>query len=121
MAVRAKRLRRWSLGLALSAAVLYAGWWALCEWVFYPSLGYHVEAEFAEAPPDDEALRAWLRRQPGAAVAHVTRAPSGPVTRVRVLLIMSRNLHGRPPLPDFDRGCAELGYRGQVAPFRDVP
>ena len=114
------RATRGLLVAATVGALVYAGWWALCEWAFFASVGYNVEAEFAKVPPDDEALRAWLRSQPGVAVVGVNRTNSGRTTRIQALVITGQNFHYKPPFPDIERGCAELGYRGRVAPFRDV-
>ena len=51
-------------------------------------------------------------------IVRVSRTES--TKTVQVNLIMSRNFHDRPPFPDVERACAELGYKGQVARFRDT-
>jgi hypothetical protein len=113
-----KTVLRWLLACGAVVALLYAGWWSLCEWYLFASIGYEVETEFAELPPDDVALEAWLKQQPGVAVVGVSRAESRKA--VRINLIMSQNLHYRPRFPDVEKACEELGYRGQIAPFRDT-
>ena len=115
---RAKTVFCWLLACCAVAALLYAGRWYLCESVLYASIGYEIEAEFTELPPDDAALEAWLRRQPGVTVVGIQRKGVGKTLDVAV--IMSQNLHHKPPLPDVEKACAEFGYRGQAAPFRDT-
>ena len=59
---RTKTALRWTLACGALVALLYASWWSLCEWYLFASIGYEVEAEFAELPPDDEALTEWLNQ-----------------------------------------------------------
>jgi hypothetical protein len=108
---------RWLLACGAVVALLYAGWWLLCEWYFGPPVRYEVVAEFAELPPDDAALQAWLKQQPGVAVVIVSRPEP---KKVVIHLLMSQNLHDKPPFPDVEKACAELGYKGQVERFRDT-
>ena len=99
------------------SAVLAALW---CGLHFVPAdFAYTVEAEFAAVPADDERLEEWLRSQPGFYLAHVERQPIGNRWRLVVTFGMSRDGWGHPPLPDLEGKCAELGYRGQGARFRD--
>lgn len=99
------------------AAVLWAAWHGLHS--IPASIGYEVEADFAEVPPDDGALEAWLRSHPGVWSASVSRHPVGGRTRLWVLVGMTRDGFGRPPFPDLGGACADFGYRGQAGPFHD--
>ena len=118
MSRRTKSVLRWLLACGAVVALLYAGWWYLCESVLYASIGYEVEAEFAELPPDDTVLTEWLKQQPGVINVGVDR-PKSP-KELRVFVLMSQNLHRKPPFPDLEKACAERGYRGQVTRFRDT-
>ena|SRR5262245_45910221 len=118
MSRRTKKAVRWLFAFAVVAAMLYVGWWSLCEFVFHASIGYEVEAEFAELPPDDAALEAWLKQQPGVLIVEVTRIESRKA--IRIFLLMGQNLHYKPPVPNLEQACAELGYRGQRDRFRDT-
>ena len=120
MSPRTKKAVRWLLAFAVVAAMLYVGWWYLCS-SLYASIGYEVEAEFAELPPDDTALQAWLKQQPGVIPTLTYVQRTGPSKKVlQVNVVMSRNLLGEPPIPDLEKTCAELGYRGQRDRFRDT-
>jgi hypothetical protein len=98
-------------------ALAAAAWYGLS--LIPVDFSYAVEAEFAEVPPDDHQLQEWLRTQPGVWHASVQRRPSGPRTRVVVLLGITRDGWRRPPFPDLDGKCAALGYRGPAGPFCD--
>jgi hypothetical protein len=102
--------------MAVLTAALAAGW----AWLMSlpASLGYTVEAEFTELPPDDTALENWLLSQPGVASAFVGQRAGDPKVLV-IHLLMTRNSWGQPPLPDFEAKCEELGYRGREGRFRD--
>jgi hypothetical protein len=112
-------VRRALVSIVVFAAVGTAGWYGL-HWV-PADYSYGLEAEFADAPPDDEALAAWVRLQPGVHLAHARREQVGDRWRVVVILGVTRNGWGQPPLPDLDDATAELGYRGQAGRFRDSP
>lgn len=109
------RFKKPLIALAVVAAVLTAAWAGLKS--IPASLGYDVEAEFSEIPPNDDALEEWLRTQPGVVRAFVGQREGEPKVLV-VSFIMVRNGWG-PPLPDLDAKCDELGYRGRVGRFRD--
>src|SRR5262249_32657727 len=101
---------------------------AAAAWVglrFIPaSFGYAVEAElvsFASLPADDHRLEEWLRAQPGVVphTVHVRREPARHPNRLVVIFTMVRDGWGRPPFPDLEAACDELGYAGRVGRFRD--
>jgi hypothetical protein len=110
------RYKKLSIGIVAVAAVVIAGWAGLKS--LPASLGYVVEAEFAGFPPDDTALEEWLRAQPGVAVVFVGHRQNEPKVLV-VHMIMTRDGWGRPPFPDLESKCDELGYRGRVGRFLD--
>jgi hypothetical protein len=114
-----KTVLRWLLACGAVAALLYAGWWSLCEWYVVIPFGYSIEAEFAELPPDDEALKAWLEQQPGVTrVFAITRGEARKT--IKIDLLMEQNAHYKPRFPDVEKACAELGYKGRVERFRDT-
>lgn len=84
-----------------------------------PSVGYALCAEFTTLPSDDAALEQWLRDQPDV-VGHTVRVERSGAT-LSLFWIMSQDFLGDGRLPHVDAKCAELGYAGQVAPFRDCP
>ena len=79
-----------------------------------PSISYSLLATFEEMPADDVELQRWLEDQPGVYRAVVTRRDE----RLEIVFGMSRDLTGRPPLPDFEGNFERLGYRG-LSEFRD--
>ena len=103
------------LGIALALI-------ALCIYIstIPASYGYTVEAQFSKLPPNDTELKDWLARQPGVIdrTIHIKRSNGG---KVRILLIISRNVWGNPPFPDLDAACESLGYSGPNHEFKDVP
>jgi hypothetical protein len=99
---------------AIVGTVLAASAWAGLKSI-PASMGCSVWAEFKSLPPDDSALESWLKSQPGVAVVLISRGSK----RVEVDFIQVRDGWGRPPLPDLDTKCDELGYRGRVGSFRD--
>ena len=110
------RYKPFLIAFALIAAILAGGWACL---KFLPaSLGYTVEAEFADFPPDDTALEEWLRRQPGVVKAFVGQREGEPGVLV-IDVLMVRNGWGDPPFPDLETKCDELGYHGRAGRFRD--
>jgi hypothetical protein len=104
------------IGLVVLGGALTAVWVGLKS--IPATLIYSVEAEFAEMPADDKALEEWLRTQPGVAKAIVGQREGEPRVLV-VWLIMVRDGWGRPPFPDLEAKCDELGYRGRAGRFRD--
>ena len=110
------RYRQALIVFAILVAVLVGGWAWLMS--LSASLGYEVEAEFTDFPPDDTALQDWLRSQPGVVTACVGQRASEPKVLV-VCFLMTRNGWGYPPLPDLETKCDDLGYRGRVGRFRD--
>jgi hypothetical protein len=86
----------------------------------HASLGYTVESQFAQLPPNDSQLTAWIQSQPGilARTVHVERVGSDGKT-IRVFFLQSRNLAGEPPLPDLDTACNRVGSAAPVHGFRD--
>jgi hypothetical protein len=110
-------MRRLVSVTVILGAALAAAWWGLH---FVPAdLAYEVEAEFTALPANDGPLEDWLRNRPGVYLAHVQRQPVRGSWRLVVVFGMTRNGWGRPPLPDLEGKCAELGYRGQKGRFRD--
>ena len=81
----------------------------------YADIGYTVMAQFATMPKDDSGLRHWLHAQPGVALAWTCRTNR----TLKVFVLMTRNLSGRPRIPDLSAGCVALGYTGQDSGFRD--
>ena len=75
------------------------------------SIFYDVAAHYTHMPSDDQALKAWIKSQPGvvARTVHVERKGD----ELRVTFIMSQTVFGRqPPFPKqglLDT-CASLGY-----------
>src|SRR5262249_23677898 len=87
---------------------------------FVPAdFGYELEADFTDLPRDDGALEGWLRNQPGIYYAWIERNPIGGQWGRVVSFGTPRDSGGRPPLPDLESKCAELGYQGQKGRFRD--
>ena len=112
-------VRRLLLAVTVLAALGVAGWYGL-HWV-PADFSYGLETEFATVPPDDEALAAWIRSQPGVYSAHVQRVRAGNSWRLEVIFGITRNGWGQPPLPALDAAAAEFGYRDAAGPFRDSP
>jgi hypothetical protein len=73
------------------------------------SIGYEVEADFRSMPKGDEALTKHLLAEPGMTRVVVGTRAGEPNTLV-VIFVIVRNSWGRPPLPDIDAICRELGY-----------
>jgi hypothetical protein len=111
-------MRRVLLVLVGVTAVLGAGWYGL-HFVPADSI-YEVETEFAGVPRDDHELEGWVRAQPGVWKANVARGESEKRTRLTLIVGITQNGWGRPPIPDLEGKCTELGYRGQSGPFRDM-
>ena len=106
-----------SLGV-LSGAVV--GLWLLVTHSVNASLGYCVEWEFGQMPPNDDALVEWLKVQPGIISRTVQiRRFGANGTELEVGLIQVRTLAGDPPFPDLDQQCAELGYAQPKGKFVD--
>ena len=112
-------LRRGLITILVLALIVAAGWCGL-HWI-PADFSYGLEARFESVPPDDEALAQWVRSQPGVYLAHVQRQQIGGRWRVEVIFGITRNGWGQPPLPDLNKGAADLGYRGEDGPFRDSP
>jgi hypothetical protein len=91
--------------------------YAICD-VVKTSIAYSFRADFAEMPADDVGLSDWLRSQPGVIrrTVSVSREPNA----IRVHWIMSRNLLGNPPIPDFEQRFSRLGYKGQKSLQRGI-
>ena len=73
-----------------------------------PSVIYGVSATFEVYPADDRALVSWMEKQPGVIRVYVTRKPDG----VEMDWVMSQDLFGGRPIPDFERAFERLGYQG---------
>jgi hypothetical protein len=80
------------------------------------AVGYEAVAFFTSMPANDDALSEWLRRQPGV-IAHSVEV-SRHDEALEVAFIQSRNLCGRPRLPNLDAQVDALGYEGSTS-FRD--
>ena len=89
--------------LGLSRALFY-----LAAPHVQPSIAYEIRAEFTEMPNDDEPFRQWVEDQPGVYRAYVNRDAAG----INVIWGMSRDLTGKPGLPDFKKNFDRFGYRG---------
>jgi hypothetical protein len=100
--------------ITIAVALLAGGaYWAIRT--VHADLGYTVMAQFDGMPPDDSGLRRWLRNQPGIRRAWTCRTNG----TVKVFILMSQDLRGKPALPDLDLACSSLGYVRQGDPFRD--
>ena len=83
------------------------------------SIGYAIQVEFEQMPPDDEALGQWLKTQPGVVpnTAHVQRDGKS----LRMWWIMTQSIGPRePPVPDFSAAFERFAYIG-AGPIRDDP
>lgn len=110
-------MRRAPLIITVLCVLLAAAWYGLH---FIPAdFLSSVEADFVELPLDDHELEAWLQSLPGVWHGSVRRLPNGLLTRLQVTIGRTHSGWKQPAFPDLDGKCAELGYRGQVAPFRD--
>ena len=103
--------------ILLLVLVLGEGWWLAHK--IKSSNGYNVQAEFAQLPPNDEALEEWLRQQPGVVehAVHVERNGQN----VRVFFIIVQNLRKQPPFPRLEEQAAVLGYADIKATWHDSP
>lgn len=101
--------------VALSSLVAFAGLAYLASGMLKPSVGHAVCAEFASMPQDDLNLEQWLRAQPGVA-KHTVRVTRGGQTLEVFYIFDGTRWHAQPNLQE---QCGTLGYRGQVAPFRE--
>ena len=100
--------------LAVSAAVVLAI--TLCVGIIIVvgkavklSVIYGVTAQFEVYPADDRELLSWMEKQPGMIRVYGTRKPDA----VHMVWIMSQDLFGSPPVPEFERAFERLGYQGQ--------
>ncbi len=114
-----KRIRQWSIWLAIDAGILFAIYTVIRHTV-HVSGSYVVEARFEQMPSDDSAFTDWLRSQPGV-VPHtvsVGRFEEGDKL-LYVSFIQSRSVAGEPPFPDLEGAARRLGYMEPDGPFRD--
>jgi len=102
------RLRTLLIAIAVVGVLLAVGLRAARS--IKPSIIYELRAEFAEMPSDDIAFEEWLRTQPGVIPrpSYVDREANA----IRITWIMSRDLTGHPPIPDFRNNFDRLGYKG---------
>jgi hypothetical protein len=106
-----------SLGV-LSGAVV--GLWFLFTHNVHASLGYCVEVEFGQMPPNDDALVEWLKVQAGIIPRTVqVRRFGANGTELEISFIQQRTLAGDPPFPDLNQQCAALGYAQPKGNFVD--
>jgi hypothetical protein len=107
--------RGMTVTIALSVLVALACLAYLASGMLKPSVGHAVCAEFASMPQDDLNLEQWLRAQPGVA-KHTVRVTRGGQTLEVFYIFNGTRWHAQPNLQE---QCGTLGYRGQVAPFRE--
>ena len=111
-----KILKAVIITLVIVAIVGVSGW--KVARIIKPSVGYDVQAEFTQLPPNDEALESWFKLQSGVVEHTVHIERQGNV--VHVMFITSRDLLGDPPFPNFQQQAATLGYRGSKQGWVDV-
>lgn len=113
------RYKKLLIGGVVVAAILTAVWAGLKS--ILVSYSFDVEAEFSELPTDDTAIDSWLRSQPQVAAVIIARDEKSQPKKIEVIFIQARDGWGRPPFPDLEAKCDELGYKGRVGRFRDRP
>lgn len=99
---------KWHVPLAVVAALVGGAWYGLRQ--IRASVGYGVRVPFEQLPPNDGALEAWWKAQPGVVSHTVYVERKG--NAVGVLWVMSQYAgRNEPPVPDFLDAFKALGYR----------
>jgi hypothetical protein len=99
------RALRYVALVAVFAAVVAAGWGVYQRETAPPRWSQTYRAEYATLPPDDAALEAWLKGQPGVSDVRVERQGS--------TIAVSLDLPAQHPALSITAQCERLGYTGR--------
>jgi hypothetical protein len=106
-------------GQVIVVVVVLAILLAAAAWIGFdrlrPSVGYGFCATFSTLPETDDELIVSLKAEPNVVPHTVSVTRDG--NDLHVSFIMTKRIS--EPVPDLDARCAEIGYAGQAAPFRD--